>query len=280
MINFSVFLIFFNFLIDELTQQPKLIVDYTFSFYVDTLDLTSKRVEEKSQLYLFSGHSDYIQLGSYLRDSVFEEFAKKTGFYESLKTSNPIPINPRELNKSISIPSPYFKVAVRKQSGMGTLQIINGIVVNRQLCYRDTLQFKWTITGLEDTLLGIKVLEATTVFNNRFFSAWFAPELPIQDGPYKFFGLPGLILKVSDSNDYFKFEAKSINSGRKIFSYDFKFSKENEYRFISKNLVKSMMKDYLKSPEVNHSELYKLTPEEVIKIRDNVKKYTFFSLEL
>ena len=41
--------------------------------------------------------------------------------------------------------------------------------------------------------------------------AWFAPDLPYSDGPYKFNGLPGLIVKISDTRNQFIFEMKSVN---------------------------------------------------------------------
>jgi len=44
------------------------------------------------------------------------------------------------------------------------------------------------------------------------FEAWFTREIPIAEGPYKFYGLPGLIIKISDSRDYYSFELTKINN--------------------------------------------------------------------
>ena len=38
--------------------------------------------------------------------------------------------------------------------------------------------------------------KAETFIFGRKWTAWFSPEIPIQDGPYKFRGLPGLIVKI------------------------------------------------------------------------------------
>lgn len=42
----------------------------------------------------------------------------------------------------------------------------------------------------------------------RQWIAWFTNEIPFQDGPFKFYGLPGLIVKLEDSEDYHKFLLK------------------------------------------------------------------------
>ncbi len=40
--------------------------------------------------------------------------------------------------------------------------------------------------------------KAITNFGGREWTAWFSTDLPFQDGPYKFYGLPGLIVKIED----------------------------------------------------------------------------------
>jgi len=40
--------------------------------------------------------------------------------------------------------------------------------------------------------------KATTKYGGREWTAWFSTDLPFQDGPYKFYGLPGLIVKIED----------------------------------------------------------------------------------
>lgn len=42
--------------------------------------------------------------------------------------------------------------------------------------------------------------KATTKYLGREWTAWFSTDLPFQDGPYKFYGLPGLIVKLEDKN--------------------------------------------------------------------------------
>lgn len=65
----------------------------------------------------------------------------------------------------------------------------------------------WIIT--EDTLsvLGYNCQKATAFFRGRKYNAWFTMDIPIDDGPWKLYGLPGLILKANDDEGIFNFEA-------------------------------------------------------------------------
>ena len=62
------------------------------------------------------------------------------------------------------------------------------------------------------TILGHKCQRATCRFRGRDFVAWFAPDIPVRCGPWKFQGLPGLILKVYDTDGLYSFEAVGIET--------------------------------------------------------------------
>lgn len=66
--------------------------------------------------------------------------------------------------------------------------------------------FDWQITADTATVLDYSCQKATVQFRGRNYEVWFAPELAINDGPWKFFGLPGLILKAEDSENRISFE--------------------------------------------------------------------------
>lgn len=80
--------------------------------------------------------------------------------------------------------------------------------------YRFTEQkaeLNWTILADTMSIGGIRCQKATVNFGNRDWTAWFAPSIPISDGPYKFCGLPGLIFKISDVHQYWNFDLISLN---------------------------------------------------------------------
>jgi GLPGLI family protein len=73
--------------------------------------------------------------------------------------------------------------------------------------YNDTLLTPaWDIK--EDTLTILTQLcqKAICSFKGRNYSAWFAPTIPIQLGPWQFSGLPGLILKIQDDMNQFEWQ--------------------------------------------------------------------------
>lgn len=60
---------------------------------------------------------------------------------------------------------------------------------------------KWNIDAETKIISNIKCQKATTKFRGRNYTAWFAPSIPIQDGPWKLHGCPGLILEAYDDTD-------------------------------------------------------------------------------
>lgn len=70
----------------------------------------------------------------------------------------------------------------------------------------------WEISNLKDTINGIEVLKALTIYGGRRYIAWFAPSIPISEGPYVFRKLPGLIVKIYDDEKNFVFILTDYNN--------------------------------------------------------------------
>lgn len=69
------------------------------------------------------------------------------------------------------------------------------------------------IVGEEKTILGHRCRRAECDFRGRHWMAWYAPDLPINDGPYKLDGLPGLILAAESEWDQIRMEAVVLRKG-------------------------------------------------------------------
>jgi len=101
--------------------------------------------------------------------------------------------------------------------------------VGSSFLYEDELNNqKWEIKSDTSTVLSYLCQKAITTFRGRTYEAWFTTDIPINNGPWKFGGLPGLILKISDKKQYFVFECIGIKNLIKVESikfYDLKYAK-------------------------------------------------------
>ncbi|MEJ5049203.1 GLPGLI family protein [Chryseobacterium culicis] len=58
---------------------------------------------------------------------------------------------------------------------------------------------EWKILPEKQKIGTYQTQKAVTSFGGREWTAWFTTDLPFQDGPYVFYGLPGLIVKLEDA---------------------------------------------------------------------------------
>lgn len=72
--------------------------------------------------------------------------------------------------------------------------------------YEEDRPINWKISSETRKIGEYKVQKAETDFAGRKWTAWFTTDLPYQDGPYKFGGLPGLIVKVEDDKGEYSFD--------------------------------------------------------------------------
>ncbi|KMQ67841.1 hypothetical protein ACM39_10885 [Chryseobacterium sp. FH2] len=70
--------------------------------------------------------------------------------------------------------------------------------------------FNWKIENEIREILGYSCKKASMSFKGRNYTAWFTTKIPISDGPWKFGGLPGLILELVDDHSLIKIEAIKI----------------------------------------------------------------------
>lgn len=67
-------------------------------------------------------------------------------------------------------------------------------------------EIKWKLHNETKNYQENKVQKATATFGGRNWTAWYSEEIPIQEGPYKFRGLPGLIFEIYDDENIFSYK--------------------------------------------------------------------------
>lgn len=87
----------------------------------------------------------------------------------------------------------------------------------------DTNDFQnWKLINETKKIDNFTVQKAETNWGGRKWTAWFSTEIPFSEGPYKFHGLPGLIMELSDSKDNFAFKVvKSENYDKTLQTKDY-----------------------------------------------------------
>lgn len=195
-----VFLFFFSYLFPEISigqiasgkYLAHLICEYQYIGKPDTTKLDF--VENEVMLLLFTNKfSKFISKNQFIRDSIIYEtkinnLEKNKGLLELRK-------HKKALNK--------FSVVKDNNKNVYHLENIGG----DHLWFNDkNCTLNWTITEDSKNLFGYNCQKASIHFRGRNYIAWFTSDIPINDGPYKFSNLPGLILEIYDIQNQFHFK--------------------------------------------------------------------------
>lgn len=111
----------------------------------------------------------------------------------------------------------------------------------------------WTILSETKIIEDYKVQKAIAVFGEKKWTAWFSLDIPIQEGPYMFCGLPGLILQVEDEkcDHAFKFIGNQKLDNEPTFS-----ELRTQQIFITQEKFNSLWNEYKKDPAKNIKQIH------------------------
>jgi len=82
--------------------------------------------------------------------------------------------------------------------------------------FKEKLNRVWELINQDTLISGYSCKKAILNYAGRKWSGWYAPEIPIAVGPYKFHGLPGLIMNIKDSEGVFNFTVSEIKKGNLV----------------------------------------------------------------
>lgn len=120
----------------------------------------------------------------------------------------------REWVKNQTIPKGIIRGAmgtiVYKNHPLGKMTVTDAINLNNYLYTDEFHAQNWHVTDSTKIILNYTCQMAISDFRGRRWIAWFVSDIPISDGPWKFSGLPGLILEVYDLEKHYKFTIVGI----------------------------------------------------------------------
>ncbi len=211
----------------ELTFKPKKGID-SLQKAVMILDVTDKK----------SLYRDYLTVS---QDSVLKievEKMQKAGVFKDLSKSFQMPKFAYKITKEY----PTMKVNFSER------------MLNSVFGYNEEPKFNWKISNDKQKIGEYEAQKATTEFGGRKWTAWFTESIPFPDGPYKFSGLPGLIVKIEDAEKNFSW-VLTANKPLKEFeelSYSEKLSAQfgarNDVTIINRDKFESSFEEYKKDP--------------------------------
>jgi len=183
----------------------------------DTLDFSKMRIQYKVLMVKDTLHPEKVtedrlmlQIGSkiskssnyykMINDSILSQLLISGGASEAFQA-----MRGRQMGDLTLIGS-FFK-----NYPTGKITALDKVLIDRFQYEENIPDFQWKLEKGEQEVLGYLCKKATTNFRGRTYEAWYAPEIMISDGPWKFSGLPGLILKISDAKKQYVFEAIALS---------------------------------------------------------------------
>ncbi len=182
------------------TNLAKIIFLYRMTSRPDSTNKAT--TDELTQLAVTDSMSEFRSVNRYKPDSLFAQYAE---------TSINSPGVLSAMGRVMSLPKYKFDAIVIKTKGPSKCHYYSQIT-GVPYVYEDVdYPCRWTILTDTMTVNGYKCQKASTQLGGRSYVAWFTRKIAISDGPYKFSGLPGLVVSVYDTTNSYKFELINVS---------------------------------------------------------------------
>ncbi len=211
-------------------SELKLIVHYDYTAQVDSTDIYNI-IQEPMILHVGESASTFISYNMYKREEVIKNMKNESemnSFFSDFVRNNPRPRIIYRLYKNyptgktthidMMIPE-LFKYTESYSNFDWQLTHETCIIAgkskdntNSSNCgFLTSTQLANLHSFTSATRTNLIFHKATTEYGGRIWEAWFAPDIPLNEGPYKFAGLPGLIVHVNDSQNHHRFTVTNID---------------------------------------------------------------------
>lgn len=136
---------------------------------------------------------------------------------------------------------------------------ISYILLNDLFSLQSDDVLDWNLSKETKKVGNYNLQKATTIFGGRNWIAWFNTELNLNEGPYKFRGLPGLIFEIIDDRNNFGFHLVKSYQLKSIYdtsSFLESFNGKKAIQITEKILVKKQL-ELFNDPLQDFKEDYK-----------------------
>lgn len=199
---------------------------YTLTYQPDSTDIYSKQTEE---MFLLTNNnvSIFQSKNGYIRDSLLSKIENE-------------PTQKMTMLDISKFPKTQFHFKILKDNSKDSIIVYDKIYTDN-FRYDELKKYNWKISSDTLTINGLICQKATTKYAGRIYEAWFSDEIPISDGPYKFNGLPGLIVKIYDLNKHYVFELIAKKDANQVYS---NLKPKRNLFFTTKSVFFEKLEDY------------------------------------
>jgi GLPGLI family protein len=204
---------------------------YEYKFIPDSTNVSDVKTE---MMFLDTSKdgSKYYSYTVFNSDSIMKaEFEKQIAATGSMNVKPGM--QKGNVRYSVTKTYPDYKTFIHRRMGIDAYNISEDRKIN------------WKISSEKEKIGEWNAQKAEADFAGRHWTAWFSTDIPIQDGPYKFQGLPGLIVKIEDKTGSHKMELKGIKNING--NLDINVFEAKEIAINSKQFQK-VMKEYMNDP--------------------------------
>jgi len=107
----------------------------------------------------------------------------------------------------------------------------------------DFKYLEWKISTETSKIGEYNCQKAEVQYGDRHWTAWFTKDIPVSEGPYLFYGLPGLIIEIKDEMNDFDFKLARVRKNKNNSLFELEGGKE-----ISWQQYNNLLLDYFNSP--------------------------------
>ncbi|MDR1348253.1 MAG: GLPGLI family protein [Prevotellaceae bacterium] len=220
----------------EILDTAYLGCSYRFTLMSDTIEKTKSIKDADMRLLTGNKCSKFYSYTTFVRDSFMNSIPNEKEFFLDMMAKNGFD----DFRKQHPLGETY-KIYV---SHNDQTILYTDIIMTSRISYKEPVpKQNWKILNEIKEIAGYKCQKATCTFRGRDYAAWFTREIPVNEGPWKFNGLPGLIVKVYDTQEHYDFELYAVNKIKKAVVIE-----ENNYKNVSINDHIKMRRDVIKNP--------------------------------
>lgn len=224
---------------------------YDYSYQVNKEDTLSKQ-KEQMVLKVAKNFSFYASLNK----------MKLMDLEKNWKESDGLPDRK-------SIPKTRVNYSIIKEFNSNQITFSDWIRGDTYVFNQMLDKMEWKLLKDQKEILGYSCKKATTEFAGRTYVAWYTTDISIADGPYKFHGLPGLILSIYDTNKHYQFNVASVKNSSSFCNTGEQLQKPTQ---ITYEEYKQLKKRYKEKPSTLINSGGMTFPKEMLDLADQRAK--------